>query len=170
MKELPIPFEPFTSSQPKPQQPKTNRRRETPRWVVAQSRTDQKWQRWQNEAVESHYQQVIAKVKELIIAYGGDTIYEQNHKGNTDSYTGMHSFVTRTFYWRLDCELAYNYKVYFAFHNCPYEDTVTQMMQGYPLDRTTQEHHFLQGYSAFYKRVLEVQDPIHINTLKANRP
>ncbi|WP_158826732.1 hypothetical protein [Mucilaginibacter lacusdianchii] len=79
----------------------------------------------------------------------------------------MHSFVTSTFYWRLDCELAYNYRVYFAFHNCPYEDTVRQMMQGYPLDRTTQEHHFPQGYEAFYKRVLEVQDAIHMTTLKA---
>jgi hypothetical protein len=170
MKELPIEFTPIPASAPDVQQPKTKRRRETPRWIVAASRTDQKLQRLQNEAVEDHYHQVIAKVKELIMQHGSDTIYVQNHKNNLDSYTGMHSFVTSTFYWRLDCELAYNYKVYFAFHNCPYEEIIRQMMRGYPLDRTTQEYNFKQGYGTFYKRVLEVQDPIHLTALKAYRP
>jgi hypothetical protein len=168
MKELPIEFEPIPAIVPTEQPPAPKRMyRETPRWIVAKSRTDNKMLCWQNEAVEQHYHEIIARVKERILQHGGDTIFEQDHKNDKDSYTGMHSFVSSTFFWRLDCELAYNYKVYFAFHNCPYEDTIRQMMAGYPLDRTTQEHRFPNGFEAFYNRVLEVQDPIHITFIKA---
>ena len=165
MKEFHNSFPVISGAVPDPQPAKPRRHRETPRWLVTKSRTDRKYEQMQNEAVEADYHRVIQAVKSYILLHGGDTIYEQNHKKDTASYTGMHSFVCTTFYWRLDCELNYNYEVYFAFHNCPYEAQIREMFKPFPLDRTTHEYKFPQGYDAFYRRVLEVQDPINITEL-----
>ncbi len=167
MKEINSPTIGNGEVMPIPQQPKRKPHREQPRWRVAQLRTDHKLQKMQNECVEAAYHRVLQTVQQLIITHGGDTVYEQNHKFNPESYTGMHSFTSSMFYWRLDCELNYNYEVYYAFHNCPYENEVRQLMKPYPLDRTTHEHHFPQGYDTFYKTVLVVQDPIYITAIKA---
>jgi hypothetical protein len=166
MKEFHNAFPANSEAVPDPPPTKTRRCRETPRWLVTKSRTDRKYEQMQNESVEADYHRVIQAVKSFILSHGGDTIYEQNHKSDPSSYTGMHSFVTSTFYWRLDCELNYNYEVYYAFHNCPYEAPIRKLMEAYPLDRTTHEYKFPQGYEAFYGRVLEVQDPINITELK----
>ncbi|RVU01276.1 hypothetical protein EOD41_04730 [Mucilaginibacter limnophilus] len=167
MKEINSPTEGISEAMPIPQERKRKPYREQPRWRVAQLRTDHKLQKMQNECVEAAYHRVLQTVKQLIMKHGGDIIYERNHKFNPESYTGMHSFTSSTFYWRLDCELNYNYEVYFAFHNCPFEETVRVMMLPFPLDRTTHEHQFPQGYDIFYQTVLEVQDPIFIATLEA---
>ncbi|MGY3215301.1 hypothetical protein [Mucilaginibacter sp. HD30] len=166
MKEMHHPFAVKSGAILDPQPPKPRRYREQPRWLVTKSRTDQKYQKMQNESVEAVYHRIITLAKQLILLHGGDTIYEQDHKSNPDSYTGMHSFVTSTFYWRLDCELNYNYEVYYAFHNCPYEQQVRELMHPFPLYCTTHEFKPKQGYEAFYTTVLEVQNAIHITTLK----
>jgi len=141
--------------------------KETKRWVVAKGRFDKKYHRMQNDSTELAYHAVIAKVKEIILQSGGDTIFERDLKYDPFAYTGMHSFMTSTFGWRLDCKLDYNYEVYYTFHNCPYEATIREMMKGYPLDRTTHERIIPHGYEAHYKGVLAIQSPIYIQALKA---
>ena len=166
MKEFNYPPVEHSEAVPEPQPPASRRYRETPRWLVTKFRTDKKTDQERNSCVEAAYHRAIVAAKELILLHGGDTIYEQDHKHDANSYTGMHSFVTSTFYWRLDCELNYNYEVYFAFHNCPYEAPIRKLMEAYPLDRTTHQFKPQIGYVAFYSKVLEVQDPINITTLK----
>ena len=166
MKEFNYPPVEHSQAMLEPEPTTSKRYRQTPRWIATKSRTDKQADKDRNFCVEAAYHRVIATVKELILQYDSDTIYEQDHKHNPESYTGMHSFVTSTFYWRLDCELNYNYEVYFAFHNCPYEAPIRKLMEAYPLDRTTHQFKPQIGYVAFYSKVLEVQDPINITTLK----
>jgi hypothetical protein len=166
MKELSHDFQDISEAATNPPPSRTPVRRETPRWRVAKGRKDNKIQTAQNGSVEFDYHAVITKLKELIPQFGGDTIFERDYKYDPTSYTGMHTFITSTFFWRLDCELIYNYEVYFAFYNCPYESIIRQLFTSYPLDRTTHEQTFPQGYKAFYKGVLAIQDPIYITSLK----
>lgn len=167
MKEINHQFQVIPITAPKLQTVLAKTSRETSLWIVASSRTDKKYQRMQNDSVERDYHRVIEKVKQLILNHGGDNVFERDYKIGTASYTGIHSFITSSFSWHLECHLNYNYVVYYHFNNCPYEAEVRQMMKPYPLDRTTQERHYIQGYPTFYKRVLELQDPIHVYDLKA---
>jgi hypothetical protein len=170
MKELSHDFQDISEAATNPYPSRTPVRRETQRWRVAKGRKDNKLQTAQNGSVEFDYHAVIDKVKSLIPQFGGDTIFERDYKTDPTSYTGMHSFVTSTFFWRLDCELIYNYEIYFVFHNCPYESIIRQLFNAYPLDRTTHEQTFTQGYEAFYRGVLAIQDPIYITSLKVTGP
>jgi hypothetical protein len=152
---------------PLPTQTQPVRVRHAKRWVVAKGRHDKKYHRMQNDSTELAYHAVIDKVKELIIQSGGDTIFEKDDRYDPAAYTGMHDFITSTFSWRLDCELDYNYEIYFTFQNCPHENIIREMMKGYPLDRTTHERIIPHGYEAHYKAVLALQDPVYIKSLKA---
>jgi hypothetical protein len=166
MKEISQYYEVNGVAAPLPPTMQPVRLKEAKRWLVAQSRVDKKYHRMQNASTELAYHAVINKVKELIIQSGGDTIFERDHKYAPFAYTGMHDFIASTFSWRLDCELDYNYEVYFTFHNCPYEAAIREMMKGYPLDRTTHERIIPHGYEAHYKAVLAIQSPIYITSLK----
>lgn len=143
------------------------RLKEAKRWLVARSRTENKLRTWKNDSVAFAYHAVIVKSKELIMRSGGDTVFERDLKEEPTEYTGMHTFLTSSFYWRLDCELNYNYEVYYAFHDCPYEHIIRMFMKAYPLDRTTHEQVLQHGFEAFRKGVFSVQPSIHFTALKA---
>jgi hypothetical protein len=152
---------------PEPEPTPNKRRRETPRWIVAKYRTDQKYQQMENFSTECAYHRVIERVKQLIPLHGGDNVFERDYKEEAESYTVMHSFITSSFTWQLECLLAYNYKVRFFFHNCPYEAEVRHMMEPYPLERVKWERSFPDGYDAYFKRICQVQPSNYFTAIKA---
>lgn len=138
-------------------------RRPTKRWIVAQRRPERQ-QVLQNENVETAYHHVLSIIKSLL--HPGEVYYERDLKhDHTQGSLGMHTFVCSTLYWSLYCQLTHNYFVEFAFHNCPFEDKVREVLKAYPLDRTATECQLKPDYTTFYRTVLAVQDPQYLFTL-----
>jgi hypothetical protein len=140
--------------------------RQRKRWDLAQSRSHYEAQTNQNSSTEVAYHRVIAFVKELYLT-PGEVCFERNYKyDKSDGLLGMHSFLTSTFWWRLDCSYLYEYEISLAFNRCPFEAEIREMMQVYPLDRTVIEKPLQPDFDTFYNTTLCVQEPQFIFTFK----
>jgi len=127
------------------------------RWAYAKTKLGQR-ESLQNSNIEAVYHQVINAVKTLYMRRGGD-YFERDYK--TDKSHGilcMHSFITSNFYWILDCELGFQYKVTFAFDKCPFEAEVRKLLRAYPLSESATEVILQPDLATFYKNVLAYQD------------
>jgi hypothetical protein len=133
-------------------------------WAIAQGKPD-KQLKVRNECTEHAYQRIITFIKQQHLK-PEETFFERNYKRDKDDgLCGMHSFITSTFYWRLDCPPHYSYEVEFAFENCPYEADVRHMLRAYPLDRQATEKILQPNFKTFYETVLTVQDKQYIGSL-----
>src|SRR5437879_5619481 len=104
------------------------------RWKAAQNRGINKLQVTQNECVEHSFHEVLKAVKTLYMK-PDEVYFEKDSKEDKSDFLGMHSFITSSFYWRLDCAFYYDYEVEFAFHNCPYEAEIRRVLRAFPLER-----------------------------------
>lgn len=124
----------------------------------------------QNRIAETDCHRVIAAVKNLYAQAGMQvTVFERDYKHDrSDGLFSMHSFVTPHFYWSLSCELTHNYIIEYDFSGCPFEDEIKALLRAYPLDRVAIHKPRQPSFTAFYKRVLQVQDKQYQSILKPN--
>lgn len=131
--------------------------RGTKRWVAAQTKGPFKQKLMQNNSIESAYHRVIAIVKSAL-AGQSITYYDRDlKKDKSQGLYVMHSFITNSFYWRLECDLCCDYRIEYAFHNCPYEVDIRKLMRAYPLDRATRLKQFPTDLPTFYASVMRLQ-------------
>ncbi|RZK26663.1 MAG: hypothetical protein EOO43_02130 [Flavobacterium sp.] len=122
----------------------------------------------QNRLVDTDYHRVITAVKNLYMQAGMEvTVFERDYRfDTTECLVTMHSFITPHFYWHLECEYTYNYKVDYDYKDFPFENEFKGLLRAYPLDRTAHHKPKQPSFVAFYKRVLQVQDAKYQYTLK----
>ena len=140
----------------------------TKRWIIAQSRKNFEGQRQQNLAVEAAYHKVLNKVKEQFLK-PKEIYFERDYRHDkTENFLAMHSFITTSFYWYLECDLCYNYRVEYDFGDCPFEFEILAMLKGYPLDRQTTRRYLLPDFGTFVLDLLDAQDSQYFHSLKGN--
>ena len=144
--------------------PKSEQR--TKRWVIAQSRKNFKDQRMQNSATEAAYLRVLAFVKAHHLPSNGVFFERDYRRDKSENCFAMHSFITSSFYWYLECDLTYNYRVEYDFRNCPFEAEIIAMLKSYPLDRTASKINLQPDYETFVLNVLHRQDEVYLHSLK----
>jgi hypothetical protein len=144
-----------------------NNRRANKRWAIAQRRPE-KQLRILNDNTEHAYHRIIMLVKQLHLK-SDEVYFERDYKRDKeDGLFGMHSLITSTFYWRLDCSANYFYEVEFAFSNCYYEADIRHMLRAHPLDRQATERQLQPCFKSFYEQVQTVQEARFLHSLKGN--
>ena len=135
-----------------------SQRKPTKRWIIAQSRGTNKAQEMKNRCVEAAYHRTLSAVKTLYLK-PCDAYYERDQKhDNSDSFLAMHSFMTTSFYFHLQCSFCYDFEVEYAFNNCPYEQQVRFMLKAFPLDSQATESELKPDYNTFFETVMTFQD------------
>jgi hypothetical protein len=125
-------------------------------WPDAMIKSQFRMKKTHNENVETAYHHVIQYVRKNHFKRV-EIFFNLDYKTGTDGVTGMHSFITSSFYWRLDCNLLRDYVVTYAFNNCSYEAEIRDLMRAYPLDRVTTSKEMTPDYDAFFKAVIDIQ-------------
>ena len=140
------------------------------RWKTAQRRTPGQVNADQNFMVELHYHKILVKVKNLFATspfLSSQLVFEKDYKeDNTENSFTMHSFISSSFFWYLECDFAYCYMVEYDFHNCPFEQEIRELIESsfWGSTRVNQKPQ-KPNCEEFYKRVLKVQDKEYFNLL-----
>jgi hypothetical protein len=135
------------------------------RWIVAERRKNWEHQTGMNRCTEAAYHRIIEAVKQRFLM-PGELYYDRDYKQDkTENCCAMHSFITPTFYIYLECSFDYEYRVEYAFWNCPFEAEIRTMLRPYPLDRQAREVTLKPDFTAFFDTVLRIQDPRFIHSL-----
>ncbi|MDO3643839.1 hypothetical protein [Mucilaginibacter sp. L3T2-6] len=137
------------------------------RWKTAQTRGSNPAQARQNECTEFAYHEVLNLVK-MNYMQAGEVYFEKDFKHDKDpkNFLAMHSFLSLTFYWRLDCAAYYDYEIEFAFHECPFEEEVRKLFRAFPLERQAKEKVLQPNFKMFYRLCIEMMDPKFIFCFK----
>jgi hypothetical protein len=153
---------------------KANRKGLGKRWKTALTLSPGCVERDKNYAVESMYNQILKLAKTLHFASKdrwSDSVFERCYKeDNSENCFALHSFLTPTFYWYLECDFAYFYKINYSFNNCPYEEELMFRISRW-LDYIPNRIECVKlkpSHSEFYKKVLTVQDQQYIILLNEN--
>lgn len=128
------------------------------RWKTAQNRGSNPAQVRQNECVEVAYHEVLKLVKTHYMQ-PGEVYFEKDLKHDMSQFLAMHSFITPSFYWRLDCAAYYDYEIEFAFGDCPFETEVRKLFRAFPLDRQAKQIELKPNFEMFYRLAIEMMDP-----------
>lgn len=151
--------------------PETKIRRMEKRWITASNTKAAKGYWVQNGVVELFYDQILDLAKSLYSTLPDKysrTVFEKDYRNdNTENSFAMHTFITPSFYWYLECHFAYYYHVEYDFHNCPFEEELRTNFE--------RKFHYANGKcnqrklkpncEEFYKQVLKVQDAQYITIL-----
>lgn len=118
-----------------------------------------------NRNIEGLYHRLLNSVKTLYMKRG-EAYFDRDYKGDkTESLLAMHTFLCKSIYWNLECDLAFTYGVTFAFSNCPFEVEVRKALRTYPLSDYSTEVTLRPNLNEFYNNTLAYQDKRHIYVL-----
>lgn len=136
----------------------------TKRWVQAKRMTNgNSLLKVRNEVVEEGYMRIIEKVKLMYqqLDYS-TTIFERDYrKDKSQGLFGMHSFITQHFYFYLECRLTFDFIIEYDFYNCPFEEAIHELICVHLCKEALIHTPQKPNCTEFYKRVLNVQDPIY---------
>lgn len=116
-----------------------------------------------NMLVEAYYKDVLEFVKSLFSTLPDSysrTVFERDYReDNSENSFTMHSFIAPSFFWYLECDYAYHYKVEYDFHSCAFEEQIRGKLSGmYTLLERTEQRNLQPNCEEFLKRVFKVQD------------
>jgi hypothetical protein len=136
--------------------------RQTKRWHYAQRRDNMLGQKRDNIIVEGQFRSILAEVKKLS-ANEHTPVFERDYrKDNTESALAMHAYLSSSFYFFLECDILCEYRIAYAFHNCPYELAIRKLLEHYLLASRAKEQMLKPDFNTFYLNVLRVQDKQYI--------
>ncbi|MBS7565776.1 hypothetical protein KHS38_15310 [Mucilaginibacter sp. Bleaf8] len=137
-------------------------------WVTAKTKTWNKAQQQQNHIMEVDYQIVLKKAKQLL-APDKPLFFERNFKqhGTIQELAAMHAFLSPCFYFRLDCDGAYNYQIEYAFYQCKHEKAIKVRLQCFAGNLQVTEVALQPDFATFYKNVQHYQGNKFFYTLTA---
>ena len=144
--------------------PLSNLPRMPKQWKVLQSKSGQQTQKGVNAGVELAYKKVLAKAKHLLAHYS-QLVFEKDQREDMEDSFAIYSFLSATFFARLECDITHQYRVEYAFCNCLFEAELRALLTSYPLKDRSVEINLAPDYNTFYKKVLQYQDKQYITTL-----
>lgn len=138
--------------------PKRGKLKAKKKWIISTTRSGWENQKRANELLEQSYHRLIASVKKDY-SQSEERYFERDYKYDQDEgYLAMHCFLTPTFYVYLECDLALNYHIEYAFNNCPYERKVRREFEHFTFGNAIKEVELKPDFKTFYKRTLEYND------------
>ena len=117
-------------------------------------------QRRINEAIEGSYHALKDHVKKLYATLPNEDdriIVEMDRTKEPATVMSMYSFLTKHFYFYIECDVMLRYRVEYQFDNCPFEAEITKCMQETILRSHSTEVMKMPNYPEFFKEVLQVQ-------------
>jgi hypothetical protein len=137
-------------------------------WILAEKRSKDQHQNRLNIHIEGYFMEALRKAKRLL-AQAPQTAFERDYRrSSTENAQTMHAFMSSSFYFYLECDPLFHYKVEFAFHNCPYEQQIRTLISKFQVDAEVTERIFKEGFTIYFKQVLAFQDSKFTYMLKAS--
>lgn len=132
------------------------------RWAIAVNRDNNLSQKNRNLSVEVSYKSILTKAKKLL-AQSRHPVFERDYrKDNTQSALTMHAYFTHSFYFTLECDLAYNYQIDFACNRCPFELDIKGIVIRLLRELNPKEVTLKPKFTEFYLNTLKAQDSKYI--------
>ena len=140
------------------------------RWKVANILTKGSVNKDRNQLVETYYKEILELVKRLypkLTYHYSKTVFEKDYRqDNSENCFSMHWFLTPCFYWHLECDFAYNYRIDYDFDNCPFEAEITVLIdKRFNQIPNCDRKKLKPSLKCYYQSVLEVQDSKFIHQL-----
>jgi hypothetical protein len=113
-----------------------------------------------NEAVEGSYHALIDHVKKLYAALPNESdrvIVEMNRSEEPLNPISIYCFLTRHFYFYLECDITFHYRIEYQMQDCPFEKEILQGLQETIMRSHSTEVMKMSNYSEFFNEVLRVQ-------------
>lgn len=137
-------------------------------WILAERRSKDQRQNRLNIHIEGYFMEALRKAKRLL-AQSPQTAFERDYRrSSTENAQAMHAFMSSTFYFYLECDPLFHYKVEFAFHHCPYEQQIRTLISKFQVDAEVSERIFKEGFATYFKQALAFQDSKFTYMLKAS--
>jgi hypothetical protein len=134
------------------------------RWVLAKRRNGVQ-QQLHNEAIESQYHRTLAKAKQLLKSQGGVYLERDYKNDNTENAFLLHTFISDSFYFTLECSMSFVYQVEYAFCSCQHEEDLREHLSTYTLSQHAKEVDLQPTFKTFYQTVITVQDKRYLHSL-----
>jgi hypothetical protein len=113
------------------------------------------------------FQFVLLEVMQL--EYFRDQPYfNRDYKDDGSEPFLIHCFVSETFSWRIECNLAFEVVVEYCFENCPIESYVWGIITWHRLHGIAKAITHGKPLAEYHKGVLAYQDPKYINGFNGN--
>jgi hypothetical protein len=83
-----------------------------------------------NAALEADYHKVLQGIKKLYETSGRELAFERNYKvdqSGNNSFA-IHSFMTKSCYWYLNCDECGVFAMYYLFEGCPFEREINEII------------------------------------------
>ena len=133
-------------------------------WIIAANRPGHISQKADNGMLELIYKETLAAVKKLNtypIVY-----FEKDHRqDNAHDAFVMHTYLSPTFYFQLECAITCSYFIEYAFNSCPHEEEIRKLLRRWPLEIKAKEVKLQPDYQTFYRAVLNFQDKKYHHSL-----
>jgi hypothetical protein len=113
-----------------------------------------------NETIEGSYHTLKDYVKQLYATLPNESdriIVEMDRTLEPATVMSMYSFLTRHFYFYIECSIMLQYRVEFQFDQCPFEKEITKALQETILRSYSTEVMKMPNYPDFFEEVLRVQ-------------
>jgi hypothetical protein len=133
-------------------------------WKLIDKKPGQHSQKIANASVELAYNKALAKAKHLLAHYS-QLVFEKDQREDKEDSFAMHSFMSATFFIRLECDAQLNYRLQYAFCNCFFEAELRALLSSHPLDHRAREITLSPDHTTFYNNVLKYQSKQYITQL-----
>jgi hypothetical protein len=127
-----------------------------------------KQQQDKNFAIEHFYHSLVKKVKELYATLPNKedrVVILLDRTKDPANHSGVHCFLTPSFFIHLECDIYNNYKVEYQFCNCPFQQEIEKLLNGLLLSSFSTQITMQPDYPAFFRRCLAVNPERFIHLL-----
>lgn len=135
------------------------------RWIVAKRYFGHTRRQLDNETLEGCFMHLLYKVRQLIKGQAS-TVFERDYRSdNSDSSLAMHAFMTDSIHLYLFCSLNFEYRIEFAFCNCPHEQAIRKLLDAFIFQGRTTEVQLQPDFNTFFRNVQVYQHSRYFNSL-----
>jgi hypothetical protein len=132
---------------------------------TAISRSGYIMQKKENSIIEGTFMRAVDRAKKLLTQTPITYFERDERKDTSHSPFAMHTFLSRSLYLHLECNIMCEFQIQYAFNHCSYEKEIREMLKSYPLEGRVKEVELSPDFSTFYDAVLRFQDKKFIRTL-----
>lgn len=117
-----------------------------------------------NSIIELTYHEILKSAKSLysqLESTSERTVFEKDYRcDNSESSLAMHTFLTSSCYFHLECSYDYLYRIRYDFYNCPFENELMEQIELRDQYTPGSCKHWQTkpNCNEFFQRVVEVQD------------
>jgi hypothetical protein len=135
------------------------------RWLVAKQKFGNTRRQHDNEALELHFMNKLNSIKQLIKGKAPIVFERDYRKDNSDSALAMHGFMTDSIHLYLFCTFNFEYRIEYAFYNCPHEQAIRKLLNTFIFQGRTTEIALQPSFTEFFRNVQGYQHKRYIYSL-----